>query len=378
MSRTLITLLCGLAAPSLALADTVTVTFEGMISKEVVTLHRGDDSMIAWAGPMDLDIDGEAYVGYCVDLDNGIGIGDVFEAYQLPAGTAEQWCEVSYIFGNYEASDSTRGAAIQIAVWKTLYPDEVIYVDDATIDGLADSIVEDAAGQCPLSCDDDASVELTLVEASDGLLYGTGTVDRTSGDPVAGQEVVITASAGTLIEPADGVAQTDSAGMFDVVLDPSGATSLTIDLDIDAWTLYRLEPAYEELQELGVIIDECAFAGEGEVGGSELGEPRTIGFWKHQLADKGRTHVPISEIESWLPLDVFDTTYTTVEELYDILWMKRTNMQERAQQQCLATALNVAWGRSELVQRCRHGCRWLARRHAGRAVGRRRSRLRRR
>lgn len=98
-----------------------------------------------------------------------------------------------------------------------------------------------------------------------------------------------------------------------------------------------------------VLVVLVATGAEAVFQGSPAGNPRTIGFWKHQLAvwnsNRGHAQVPASTIESWLPFTVFDVTYESLEDLYAALWLEEPEpMQERAIQQCTATMLNLYWG----------------------------------
>ena len=97
-----------------------------------------------------------------------------------------------------------------------------------------------------------------------------------------------------------------------------------------------------------VSFEECLFEGDGSFAPVPFGDPRTIGFWKHQArvatGGRGKAHVDAAVLEGWLPLEVFDLEVTTLDELYDALWLKKAPMQQRAQQQCLASLLNLQYG----------------------------------
>ena len=82
------------------------------------------------------------------------------------------------------------------------------------------------------------------------------------------------------------------------------------------------------------------------------GDFRTIGFWKHQFAvatsnNNGKAQISASDLQGLLDeLDANWTTFsgTTLGEGYDLLWLKKASMEERARQQCFATLLNWANG----------------------------------
>jgi len=76
---------------------------------------------------------------------------------------------------------------------------------------------------------------------------------------------------------------------------------------------------------------------------------RTIGFWKHQFAvatgnNNGQAQIDSATLQSYLPTDVFGTKIETLQKGYDVLWLKKATMEERAIQQCFATLLNFENG----------------------------------
>lgn len=82
------------------------------------------------------------------------------------------------------------------------------------------------------------------------------------------------------------------------------------------------------------------------------GDPRTIGFWKHQakgaIGKSGKAQIAADQLMEFLPLFVFDIIIDEVEDLFFVLWLKNADMRERAIQQCTATMLNLTSG--ELCQ----------------------------
>lgn len=106
----------------------------------------------------------------------------------------------------------------------------------------------------------------------------------------------------------------------------------------------------------GVGMDTMGLAGdEGDKDEGDCdypdglyGDPRTIGFWKHQAkaaVGKGKqAHITADELMAYLPLFVFDAVIEEVQDLFDVLWLQNVDMQERAIQQCTATALNLRSG----------------------------------
>jgi hypothetical protein len=73
---------------------------------------------------------------------------------------------------------------------------------------------------------------------------------------------------------------------------------------------------------------------------------RTIGYWKHQIGAK-KPHIDGDTMEAYINIvsemtEVFDDP--TLEEVEDLLWLKKSTIEERAVQQFLASWLNYANG----------------------------------
>jgi hypothetical protein len=171
------------------------------------------------------------------------------------------------------------------------------------------------------------------------------------GLPIVGEEIIVTISSGSFIEPPGGITETDETGSINLIIS-GGSLPLTFTAQAVGQSLYIMEPCDQELQVIAVNIDECTFDDSLTFETSSEDCPKTIGFWKHQLkawkTGKGRVHVDSALIESWLPLSLFYEppdnilTVSTLDGLHDILWVKnKAPMQERAKQQCMATLLNV-------------------------------------
>ncbi len=78
------------------------------------------------------------------------------------------------------------------------------------------------------------------------------------------------------------------------------------------------------------------------------GEVRTIGFWKHQFniatGGKGTAQIDATTLSGYLPISVFGTEVGSLSAGYNLLWLKKATMQQRALQQCFATQLNALNG----------------------------------
>jgi hypothetical protein len=321
--------------------DPVTVEFIRVADGQVMTVHRGDGARLrVRAGRMHIEIDGESTAAYCVDMYNTIGGGYTYEAELIPAPTETPWCEIGWMLSNFEVDSDFAGAVQQVAIWKALEP--AMSVDNADVDAAAEALLADAAGTCPLTCQDDVSIDTASVDSPDGVVDVTFEVVRGDGEPVVGQWVALSTSAGTLL--SDPVVLTDEAGRVSATVDPEGAEAVTIDATLDARTLYQVAPTASLQQLLAFLFEECAFEGAADWSVTALGDPHTIGFWKHEVGGPGRPHIDDAVIESWLPIEVLGTSIETFEQLEDILWIDRVPVEDRALQQCAATHLNVLYG----------------------------------
>jgi hypothetical protein len=321
------------------------VVYTGMNTTGTDRLYRnGSYFGNYYAGEMGVTIDGDAASAYCVDLDHSISTGYRYTANLVDARDyfdADRACTMNYILGNYEAVDNASGAAIQIAMWKTVYGDENLR--GTTYESAAQALYDEAEGNCPLWCDSDITMDVTFSGTEDGEVYATLTVLE-DGAPIVGQWVDVVSSDGTVLtDMADWY--TDENGQFDLLLDlEGGAPGITLDFYMGGSTFYVLENASAQ-QLLAFTYETCEWETSGTYVPVELGDPRTIGFWKHQTAEKGRVHVDRSEIEGWLPVQLFaDFSVDDFEAADDALWVSKATMQERAQQQCLATWFNLMWG----------------------------------
>ena len=339
-----------LIVPVMASAQTTTVTYQGMNTTGTVHIYR-DGSYFGhyYAGEMRMLIEGAQEAGYCVDLDNSINQGQTYEAYLVPLEAEYPWCEIMYILSNYDATDNFWGSVIQVALWKLVYGPDNVYVSESNVEAAADALLLEAAGKCWLNCESDVSFEVDSFANADGTIAVQVTVTA-DGNSVAGQEVTLTSSGGMFLDPAGGTGVTGENGVLLATL-ALGTDPLPVTVYAEAFgqSFYKVVPAYSLQQTLTFTYgDECEFSGESTFEGQDAGNPRTIGFWKHQakvaIGSKGKAHISTGTLESWLPLESFGLVVADLQGLYDALWLKNAEMEERAQQQCLATKLNIEYG----------------------------------
>ncbi len=299
--------------------------------------------------------------GYCADLYTPIEGDTLYTADIFFAEATSPWCEIAHLLKYNQALDDDSGSAIQLAIWKLLYaPNLETTSDNAAIDEFATALALESLGQCPLMCGAQGAfdIEITLLDASTAQAVITLTQD---GNPVAGQEVMLQTSQGVFISPSDAQGVTDDAGQIVALIDLNAAPTLTLPgvSDSDELTVSAFSDGFPLLR---ILIDGAQDLVAYDVGtGCELsasetfkdepvgyGDPRTIGFWKHQtksnLSGKGKVHVPASTLTSWLPLESFGAVANSLEDLHAILWLKKAKMKQRAQQQCMATRLNIEYG----------------------------------
>lgn len=77
-----------------------------------------------------------------------------------------------------------------------------------------------------------------------------------------------------------------------------------------------------------------------------LGDPRGIGFWKHQVrvakTGHGNAQVDADTLTSYFPIHVFERYIKSISDAEEILLIKKADMNNRALQHCLAVRFNIA------------------------------------
>lgn len=394
MFTQLFTIALGLAlvAPP-ALAEIVSVRFNGLITYSVLDMYRDDTHLgQKHAAQFKLIIDDQEVPTFCMDIDTDVVLDQWYEAEAYPLPTTSPWCEIGYILSTYEAVDNHTGAVMQLAMWK-LIDDHAevpatVWATDAQVELGASELAEEADGRCSLACSEAPTVSVTLEPTEDGLLAGQVVV-TSDGAPVHGVEVALAISAGALVAPADVLALTDDEGVVEVLIDPEGGVDLvTLTATVEGTDITILEPLIESQMTASLMLgDGCTYEASAEaapVTEDELGDPHTIGFWKHQFKlaachqpppcqevcagkqgckknkcmkkcqkmskkrhkkCKGHAQVPADVLAGYLPVEVLGAvTIETLEEGRAALWIKQAPMKERAVQQCFATELNAAAG----------------------------------
>ncbi len=328
---------------------TTTVTYQGMSTQQFVSIYRDGYLHNTYAGEMSLDILGVDYPAYCVDLDHYIYNNLSYQADLIPAPAESPWCEISYIVTHHQATDDVSGAAIQVALWKLVYGPDNLYVTQSAVEAEAEALIAEASGACPLLCQAPVTLDLNPWADADGYLHVTITLLQ-NGSPVPDQPVTVATTSGQILEGANFT--TDVNGSAFATVDLVGATlPITITAQAVGQDITIVDPVdpYQTLVSF-FIEDPCEHTGSATFSASVFGNPRTIGFWKHQIkvatGGKGNAQVDPTTLASYLPLDVFGTTISTLGALSNALWPdnKTATMPDRALQQCSATLLNFHHG----------------------------------
>lgn len=337
-----------------ASAETVSAQYNGINTSGTAHIYRdGGYFGNFYAAEMSLSLDGVVHDAYCIDLDHSIAAGQSYTATLELLPNESPYCEMAYILANYDAGGSNYwGSVIQVAMWKLVYDpdpwdgdDSPLYVGEADIEAGADALIAEAEGQCVMSCTGDPELTVDLTGGSGGTVTVSVNVSQ-GATPVAGQAIALTASSGTL---SDAVVVTDAAGNATATV-TGPALPLTVDATTEGLDVYEVIPETPVQALAAFIPTSCVHDGTGSFAGAALGNPSTIGFWKHQVkvwsSGKGNAQVDSSTIASWLPLGVFDAAFDSLQSLYDALWIENNSadMDDRAVQQCLGTTLNVAYG----------------------------------
>lgn len=300
-----------------------------------------------------------------------------------------------------------RGAVIQNAVWRLLYGDSPLYTvyppfptsdipvtddlrvgDDLVIETTTTAMLQASEGKRLLEGNGTGSLQLTLTpdpNNSDRVLVVLSAVQGTS--PTCGQPVSLYTDSGVFEgSGADFIlGVTDAQGLFQTAIDLSNVTwslvatchnkpkpnpcpnpcpdpepethSITVAAEASGRSVYLLLSQGDAYQDMiftqpGDYATSATCAIEEE---TFDGTPRTIGFWKHQVkcALQGKkAQVSAQTLRSFLPIWILGgVRVDSLSEMYSILWLQKATMRQRAQQQYLATMLNIAWGQLEWNER---------------------------
>lgn len=117
---------CFSAVAALALfasqARAVTVNFLGHTanSRQVNFSHFGDVRNNEYAGEMNITVDGQPFIAYCVDLDNDAP--NSWQASIMPVNVINGGKAIGWLYDNFASTVTTpnQGAALQLAIWEVL------------------------------------------------------------------------------------------------------------------------------------------------------------------------------------------------------------------------------------------------------------------
>lgn len=103
-------------------ASAATVQFLGhtAFSRQVDFEHNGDFRNDEYAGEMNITVDGQPFIAYCVDLENDAPSS--WQANLLPVTVINGGKAISWLYDNYVGTvdSANKGAALQLAIWEVL------------------------------------------------------------------------------------------------------------------------------------------------------------------------------------------------------------------------------------------------------------------
>ncbi|HPS01998.1 MAG TPA: hypothetical protein PLA90_10675 [Candidatus Sumerlaeota bacterium] len=359
----------------------------------------------AIVGMIPITFNGEEQQAYCFDINADAGS---FTADQMLLNettitilTEPDVARIAYIVDQYPLGTlgtpeaKVRGTAIQDAVWRLLYGASPLYTVYPTTSPVP---LESARTGADLAVET-STAEMLLASVGKRLLEGDGTGSlnlNLTQDPNNPEHilVVLTATQGTSptcgqpvsLFTDEGVFEVTHADFIDGVTNAQGKFETTLDIsNVTAATALRATchnkpkpPCPQpdpEPQTLSVTVGAQAtgrsvilLLSQGNdyqdmiytqtrdysasatctVTPGTIETPRTIGFWKHQVKcalQNKSAQVSKQTLRSFLPLTILGCVRVdSLQKMYDILWLKNATMRQRAQQQYLATLLNIAWG----------------------------------
>jgi hypothetical protein len=360
----------------------------------------------AIVGMIPIRINGQEQQAYCFDIDANVGnfTADEMplkEALILPETDVAR---IAYIVDQYPLGTlgtpeaKVRGTAIQDVVWRLLYGASPLYTiyptsyptwpipqeptrtgADLAIETSTTEMLNASVGKRLLEGDGTGSLNLNLTQDPNNpdhiLVVLTAVQDTT---PTCGQPVSLFTDTGVFegsnSDFIEGV--TNAEGKFEAIIDISNVTAATtlratchnkpkppcpnpdpepqtISVTVGATATGR---SVIFLLSQGNAYQDMIYTQTGDYSASATcsvkpdtcGTPRTIGFWKHQVKcalQNKSAQVSKQTLRSFLPITILGgVRVDTLQKMSDILWLKNATMRQRAQQQYLATMLNIAWG----------------------------------
>jgi hypothetical protein len=335
---------------STAFAETVTVKYQGVQTTGTVHLTwNGGYWGYFYAAPMNILVNSDKNTAFCIDLAHTISAGVQYLAELVTAPREDKYCKMAWVIRNYPVTDNFTGSVLQVAVWKLFYGMNAVKVSEVPVENEANILALEAVGKCPLACGAGVQLFVDIAANMYGELKVTALLTE-NGLPVVGEKVYLGTDSGAFVDLPGGFGVTNNFGKVYGTIDlGGGALPMTVTASAYGEWLKILIPkvAVQTLQTL-TFGEPCAYEGTGTFDATPMGDPLTIGFWKHQanvaMGAKGKAQVPATELAAMLPLTVFGTKVATLADLYTLLWLKNATMAQRAVQQCLATMLNKAYG----------------------------------
>jgi|GEM_PF-2842461 len=263
---TLVVTLALVAGVGGAAAEVVTVSFDDFTPYAWLPMSvNGDDVGYKPAGVTHLLVGGQPELSFCLELEKPVLTdGTLFLANLSTPPSASPWCEMGYLLATHAPLDSASASVLQLAIWKLSHanrtPAEFVASYDAEAELAALALLAEAAGRCLMTCAPSTAVQVALASGAGGQVVGTVSVAQ-GGLPVAGQEVQVQVSGGTLLAPFGGTGVTNGAGQVPVVVAPAGVGPVTVTASTVGSDLRVLDPLDPDLQALLAFYlgEPCAF-----------------------------------------------------------------------------------------------------------------------
>jgi len=319
-----------------------------------------------FAGEFGIDIDGVSYGSFCIELDMPIWMNRQYEAVISDLPPAAPWCEIAAVLNNYDAVDAYSGAAMQLAIWKLIYADSSIYSSNTYVEGMANDIIAEVEGACPLMCVDDTVININAAIGDDSEAVITVEVTQ-DGLPVVGQEIGLEISAGSIETPEDGYV-TDFDGKLNVTVDlPDGTSAFSVNATVENFPVKFIDLGDIQNQVMLDANEPCSYSASSDFDVDPgYGDPRGAWYWKKQLKkilyggncwgcghcggcghhnnNCQQADYTKAQVESWLPINLFGRTYRNIKDVYKTFTPWHPSMYDRARKQCMATQLNISSG----------------------------------